>query len=107
LAHTYSQLQEQISQLEAQNAKLREEAAGARAHELKSVIDRAVATIAEYGITAAQLGFKANAGTKEPSAPLPATYSDGKGNTWGGRGKRPNWLRQALRDGKEIAQFRL
>jgi DNA-binding protein H-NS len=34
-------------------------------------------------------------------------YGDDKGNTWSGRGKRPNWLRNALIVGEALEQFRL
>lgn len=103
MAQTYAQLQEQIAQLEAQSAQLQQEAATLRTLELKDVIEQAITTIAEYGITAAQLGFRPGSGAKEPTAQK-IKYADGNGNTWGGRGKRPNWLRQS---GQDIERFRV
>ncbi|WP_143044983.1 H-NS family nucleoid-associated regulatory protein [Variovorax sp. YR216] len=35
------------------------------------------------------------------------SYSDGSGNTWGGWGKRPNWLREALGAGKRLEAFQV
>jgi DNA-binding protein H-NS len=102
LAQTLAQLQEEIAQLEAQSEKLHEEAATVRAQELKTVVDEVIATIAEYDITAAQLGFKAISATGKTTRK--AMYADGKGNTWGGRGKRPNWLKQS---GGDIDRFRI
>jgi DNA-binding protein H-NS len=32
-------------------------------------------------------------------------YSNGAGGTWGGRGKRPTWLRDALAAGKQLSDF--
>jgi DNA-binding protein H-NS len=32
-------------------------------------------------------------------------YRDGEGNTWVGRGPRPQWLRDALANGKTLADF--
>ncbi|MBV8380898.1 MAG: H-NS histone family protein [Paucibacter sp.] len=32
-------------------------------------------------------------------------YADGLGNTWGGMGKRPTWLRQALEAGRQLEEF--
>ena len=32
-------------------------------------------------------------------------YSNGSGGTWGGRGKRPQWLRDALGQGKALSDF--
>jgi DNA-binding protein H-NS len=107
LAQTYAQLQEQIAQLEEQSSTLQEEAATLRASELKGVIEQAIATIAEYGITVAQLGLRPNSSARERKAPLKAMYGDDKGNTWSGRGKRPNWLRNALIVGEALEQFRL
>lgn len=40
--------------------------------------------------------------TKSTRAPK---YSDGKGQTWVGRGKRPEWLNAALADGKLLESF--
>jgi len=34
-----------------------------------------------------------------------AKYADDLGNTWGGMGKRPNWLRQALDAGRQLEEF--
>ena len=32
-------------------------------------------------------------------------YRDAAGNTWGGMGKRPQWLRDALASGKQLGDF--
>lgn len=32
-------------------------------------------------------------------------FRDETGNTWGGRGKRPQWLRDALNSGKQLQDF--
>lgn len=60
---------------------------------------------------------KAAARSATPSAPAPASstvpansaikskavrYADAAGNTWTGRGKRPAWVVQALKDGKAL-----
>lgn len=34
-----------------------------------------------------------------------AKYSDGNGNSWSGKGKRPAWLQQKLDDGHELSDF--
>jgi DNA-binding protein H-NS len=34
-----------------------------------------------------------------------AKYSDGNGNSWSGKGKRPAWIMQALAEGKNLADF--
>ena len=35
-----------------------------------------------------------------------AKFKDDQGNTWGGRGPRPQWLRDALASGKALDEFR-
>lgn len=34
-----------------------------------------------------------------------ALYRDAHGNTWGGRGRRPTWLNEALASGKTLEDF--
>ena len=36
-----------------------------------------------------------------------AKFRDASGNTWGGMGKRPQWLRDALAAGKRLEDFRI
>lgn len=35
----------------------------------------------------------------------PAPYEDGDGNTWSGKGRRPNWLNEALDAGASLEDF--
>lgn len=37
----------------------------------------------------------------------PVKYRDESGNTWSGRGLRPNWLKQALANGSALESFRV
>jgi DNA-binding protein H-NS len=56
-------------------------------------------------------GSDGRAATKKSRAvrTVPASqsksYADGKGNTWSGRGKRPNWFKEALAAGKTKEQL--
>ena len=34
-----------------------------------------------------------------------AKYSNGQGHTWSGKGKRPNWLREAIASGRGLEEF--
>lgn len=77
------------------------------------VIVRMRKEIAEYRITPDQLFDSAassslrtgvNSKTKGSRDPK---YADGTGNTWGGMGKRPDWLRRALQDGKSLEDFKV
>ena len=85
----------QYADLKAQIAKLQAQAEEARRTEIDNVIADIRQKIAEYGLTAQDLGFAvaAKRGRPPKKAPLPAKYQDPKsGNTWSGRGKPPKWI---------------
>jgi DNA-binding protein H-NS len=44
-------------------------------------------------------------GNKAPKAPLMVKFRNDSGGTWGGMGKRPDWLRAALAAGKQLSDF--
>lgn len=108
MAQTYAQIQRQIDALQRQAETL-------RAREVDGVVQRIKEAISHYGLTADQLGFEtAQSGatkSRKTSKALrdgggtAAAYSDGDGNTWGGRGPRPRWLRDALNAGKALEDF--
>lgn len=85
----------QYADLKAQIAKLQTQAEEARRTEIDNVIADIRQKIAEYGLSAQDLGFAvaAKRGRPPKKAPLPAKYQDPKsGNTWSGRGKPPKWI---------------
>ena len=122
MTKTYTQLVKQIESLKA-------EAERARRREMEGVISRIRSAITAYSLTAEDLGFNGSgAGNKTKAegssdgapavkrrrrrgtgpAPKPARdvkFSNGSGGTWGGRGKRPQWLRDALSQGKSLEDF--
>ena len=99
---------------------LKLEAEKLRKQEVDGVVKRIREAIEHYGLTAADLGLGARAATKG-NAPVAAKKRRGKakaakpaivmkfrdeaGNTWGGRGKRPQWVRDALNSGKQLSDF--
>lgn len=111
---SYQQILKQIEGLKAEAEKVRRD-------EIGGVIARIREAIDHYGLSAADLGLavKAKPGPKLSAAPKrkkrkgaaaakPAgvvKYSNGAGGTWGGRGKRPTWLRDALASGKQLSDF--
>lgn len=122
MAKTYEQLQKEIQKLQAEADRIRRK-------EVDDVVGRIREAIDFYGLTAADLGLgpaavksakvtkaakapgrkrrspgKAAAPKKEAAAPM---YRDETGRTWGGRGKRPQWLRDALAAGRTLAEFRI
>lgn len=83
---SYRQLTEQLAKVQAQMAAAREK-------EMAAVIEQIKAQIAEYGITAEELGFTAKRARKAQSGRLPPKYRDPKtGATWSGRGRAPTWI---------------
>lgn len=107
-------------EIKTQIAALQREADALKIKERKEVIARMKEAIAAYEITAADLGLatlgrgvankgavsRKNSGRKARGRGAPfVAYADSAGNTWGGRGKRPNWLREALRSGAKLEDF--
>jgi DNA-binding protein H-NS len=86
---TYHAVRAEIAKLEAKAESLRK-------NELKSVIAQVRKTIAEYGLTAADLGLgraaAKSAGRKATTVGV-AKYRDPQsGQTWTGRGRPPTWI---------------
>ena len=111
---TYIELKQKIEQLQ-------KEADVLKANERQGVIDRMKEAIAVYEITAQELGLAAQGAStrgrsivkkglrrvkvSKKSSESQAAYADSKGNTWGGRGPRPKWLKDALANGGNLEQF--
>ncbi len=85
----------------AQIAKLEREAEELRRQELKNVIAQVRQAIADYGLTAADLGLTGRAGKAAGRKTArrgagEAKYRDPKtGQTWTGRGRPPAWIASA------------
>ena len=109
---SYSQVMKQIQALQAEAEKLRRQ-------EVDEVITRIREAITVYQLTAADLGL----GSRKTGAPKVAVkrraakkikvggmstamkYRDEQGRGWVGRGKRPQWLRDALATGRTLQDF--
>jgi DNA-binding protein H-NS len=116
MTKSYAQIVKQIKALEAEAEK-------ARRSEVDGVVTRIREAIQFYNLTAADLGLTVKAKPsadkgaepvkrkrRKAAAPKPAAvakFSDGQGNTWVGRGKRPQWLRDALAAGKQLSDFEI
>jgi len=108
---TYAQVVKQIDQLNREAERLKRQ-------EVDSVIARIKEAISVYDLTASDLGLTGQRGPKgKRAAPVQAAgkakrksaravkFRDDAGNTWGGRGPRPHWLRDALANGKQLKDF--
>lgn len=97
-----------LSSIMSQIERLQKEAAAIQS----GVITRIRKEIAQYGLTADQLfgAFPSKTAVKKAAAKGPTRvkspkYADGAGNTWGGMGKRPVWIHEALAAGKSLEDF--
>ena len=114
MTKTYAQVVKQIEALKQEAEKLRR-------GEIDGVIARIREAISFYNLSAADLGLalktkgsvdksvfptkrkkRKNASTKAPAV---VKYTNGMGGNWGGIGKRPTWLRDALAAGKQLSDF--
>ena len=115
MSKTYLSVMKQIDVLKQEAERLRRK-------EVDGVIERIKEAIQHYGLSAADLGLagakpaaragvarktrragKAKAKGARPAAA--AKYRDEQGNSWVGRGKRPQWLRDALAAGRKLEDF--
>jgi len=94
------------TQIQAEIAKLEKQASAARKGEIAGVVKRIKEAIAEYGLTAQDLGFSRGKPATKPAAKGRkngksttvgvAKYRDAAtGKTWTGRGKPPDWIKGA------------
>ena len=105
MAESYSRIQSRIVQLQRQAESMR------RA-EMAGVVKKIKVAIDAYGLTAEDLFGGARAAPEaqqarraRPSGGADSRYADDSGNTWGGRGPRPRWLREAIAGGKSLDDF--
>ena len=104
---TYLELKAQAEQLLAQAEQMKQK-------ETDDVIADIKQKIANYGLTAEDLGLSGGRGrvAKAPRASKPSAaavkYRGPNGETWGGgRGRKPQWVVNALAQGKSLDEFRV
>jgi len=111
MTKTYVQIQKQIETLKREADKLKRK-------EVDEVIAKIKQAIGVYELTAADLGLEGKSGARRAAvvgkrgrasaragANAAVKFRDEAGNTWGGRGPRPQWLRAALAAGKSLQDF--
>ncbi|WP_038205764.1 H-NS family nucleoid-associated regulatory protein [Xenophilus azovorans] len=110
-----------LKEIDAEIAKLQQQANEIRESEKAGVIARMKDAVAYYGITASDLGLGSGArtGTKAVKADTVAEtagktkrgagrikFKDGAGNSWSGFGPKPKWFTEALASGKTADELR-
>ena len=90
----------------AKIAELQRQAEELKKQERKAVIKEVKTKIAEFGLTAADLGLAGKqAIAKAPSAVKAKYRNPVTGETWSGRGIAPRWVQDAERAGKARESF--
>ena len=99
---TYAELKAQAEAILAQAEELRNK-------EKANVIAEIKAKMAEFGLTVADLGGGVQSGKKKTvksKTEAPAKYRGPNGELWaGGLGRKPEWVRAALAQGKSMDDF--
>lgn len=80
-------------ELLAQKQKLEEQMEAVRLKELEQVVAQVKQIIADYGLTAEDIGLASKGKAKARRATVAPKYQDPKtGATWTGRGRAPAWI---------------
>lgn len=99
---TYIELKQQAEALLA-------EAEIVRKQEITEVVQSIKAQMKEYGLTVADLGGSASTGQRKVAktkSTAPAKYRGPNGELWaGGLGRKPEWVRALMAEGKNIEDF--
>ena len=99
---TYIELKQQAEALLA-------EAEIVRKQEITEVVQSIKAQMKEYGLTVADLGGSASTGQRKVAktkSTAPAKYRGPNGELWaGGLGRKPEWVRVLMAEGKNIEDF--
>ncbi len=65
-------------------------------------------TIQELEARAQKFGFSLiKNGTQQPSPKSKVKYRDPNGNTWAGRGRKPEWAQSIINSGGDIEDYRI
>ncbi|HEX2541244.1 MAG TPA: H-NS histone family protein [Caldimonas sp.] len=101
-----------LQELMAQKEALERQIDQTRNQARSDAIEKIRAMMAEYGLTAADLGGK---GSGKVARKTKAAGGGGKvaakyrnastGETWSGRGLQPRWLKAALASGRKLSDF--
>jgi DNA-binding protein H-NS len=108
---TLQEIQAQVAHLQSQAAELGRQAAQLRAQEVAGVVERIRGAITAYGLTERDIfGRHGNGTTKLAKRAVKSAkvgqgavrFRDEAGNTWGGRGRRPDWVKAAIKNGTSL-----
>ena len=96
-------------ELKQQAQALLDEAEIVRKQEIIEVVQSIKAQMKEYGLTVTDLGLLASTGQRKVAkskSTAPAKYRGPNGELWaGGLGRKPEWVRALMAEGKNIEDF--
>ena len=96
-------------ELKQQAQALLDEAEIVRKQEITEVVQSIKAQMKEYGLTVADLGGSTSTGQRKVAktkSTAPAKYRGPNGELWaGGLGRKPEWVRALMAEGKNIDDF--
>jgi len=96
-----------LTDLLAQKAAIEKKIEEAGRRERSDAIAKVKSLMAEHGLSITDLSARnAAKPAKKAGAKVAAKYRDAStGNSWSGRGLRPNWLKAALAAGRKLEDF--
>lgn len=96
-----------LKELLAQKAEIEKQIDDVARNERADAIAKVKALMAEHGLSIADLGGRGpGKAARGAGAKVAAKYRDAvTGQTWSGRGLRPNWLKAALASGRKLEDF--
>lgn len=96
-----------LSELLAQKAAIEKQIADTQREERGTAIAKIKSLMSEYGLSLADLGTRAMPMVaSSTSKKVAAKYRNAAtGDTWSGRGLKPNWLKAALATGRSLTEF--
>ena len=109
MATSLADINAEIKKNEEQLAQLKKQAEDFRSQERAGVIADIRKKIAEYGLTASDLKLSSRAPkARSIKSSAAAKYRGPAGETWfGGRGRRPRWVTEAVAAGKSLSDFEI
>ncbi|MDL5032286.1 H-NS histone family protein [Pelomonas sp. APW6] len=94
-----------LKELLAQRAALDQQIAETKDKERSEAIAKVRSLMADYGLTAADLGSRP-AKPAKPASKVAAKYrNQATGESWSGRGLQPKWLKAAIAAGAKLEDF--
>lgn len=101
---SYLELKQQAEALMAKANEVRKQ-------EITAIVSEMRIKIAEYGISAKDLGFTSirveKKGSGKAEGGLEMRFKGPNGELWSGLGRQPQWLKDELAKGKDKSEFKL